>query len=84
MSLYKQGRLVVHTCDSLLGDDGWLVGVDEDAGRALPSSETPPTFILFLKRVDSLSTGRVEHIEIFAIHCWVGREGKEICKYFNI
>ena len=32
----------------LLGDDGWLVGVDEDAGRALSSPETPPIFILFL------------------------------------
>ena len=65
----------------LLGDDGWLVGVDEDAGGALSSSETPPIFILFLERVDSLSTRRVEHIEIFVIHCWLGRENK-ICKYF--
>ena len=40
----------------LLSDDGWLVGVDEDAGSALSSSETP-IFILFLKRVDSPSTG---------------------------
>ena len=54
----------------LLGDDGGLVGVDEDAGGALSSSETPPIFILFLKRIDSLSTRRIEHIEIFVIHCW--------------
>ena len=67
---------------SLLGDDGRLVGVDEDAGRALSSSETP-IFILFLKRVDPLSTRRVEHIEIFLIHSWLGRLIK-ICKYFNI
>ena len=40
----------------LLSDDGRLVGVDEDAGSALSSSETS-IFILFLKRIDSPSTG---------------------------
>ena len=40
----------------LLRDDGWLVGVDQDAGSAFSSSKTPPIFILFLKRVDSPST----------------------------
>ena len=65
----------------LLGDDGWLVGVDEDAGVAFSSLETelPSVLVLLLKRVNSLSAGRVEHVLFLVVHF-----DDKICKYFII
>ena len=66
---------------SLVGDDGRLVGVDEDAGVAFSSLETelPSVLVLLLKRVNSLPAGRVEHVLFLVVHF-----DDKICKYFII